>query len=246
MLIKYSLLKRILLIFFLVFIAACFAAALMRPHVLRLYFVACSDLDQIAPDVYVAPDMPQQKRQDLLSAIDEGKARVSALYGTYSATPVIVAGHKREIMQTYGSRTNNSTGIFLVTPVRAFIVFGPEGLNVDPIAHELAHAEYAARVTYAKARQTPFWFDEGLAVSFDERYTDEDWASLTDEGERSPDISELDPITAHDRLGYLVAQHEVLRWLEVVGQKGFLAFLEQVRSGVDFQAAYDALEQAYR
>ena len=55
-------------------------------------------------------------------------------------------------------------------PTAAISVFGPAGQTVDVLAHELAHAELLQRVGYFTMEFcVPAWFDEGLAVQFDER-----------------------------------------------------------------------------
>ena len=83
---------------------------LMPDGIARCYLVSVSDLDTIAPDVYVDPDMPESQRQALLSSLADGKERITSLYGEYAAGPVIIAGHTMDVMQTYGGNAYNRAG----------------------------------------------------------------------------------------------------------------------------------------
>ena len=52
----------------------------------------------------------------------------------------------------------------------SIVTLGPQGMNVDVAAHELVHAELAARMGVAKRTWVvPVWFDEGLAMQVDHR-----------------------------------------------------------------------------
>ena len=93
------------------------------------------------------------------------------------------------------------------------------------LSHELAHVELSARIGYWNRDEIPNWFDEGLAVQFDDRYSDAEWRTRTDNGRTAPDLGQMAIITYDDRLGYLTAKHEVQRWLDVVGQEGFFVLL---------------------
>jgi hypothetical protein len=97
-----------------------------------------------------------------------------------------------------------------------------------------------------KWRGIPRWFDEGLAVQFDDRYSEEEWRLRTDNGRTAPKLDEIGVIKGSDWLSYATAKHEVRRWLDIVETKGLLAFLSAVRNGADFQDAYQSTELAYQ
>jgi len=67
------------------------------PGIAHCYLVRWSALDNIAPNVYVDPDMPESQGQTLLSSLADAKERVAALYGD-SAGAVIIAGHTLELV----------------------------------------------------------------------------------------------------------------------------------------------------
>ena len=226
-------------------LAICVASYRLAPReVIRCYLVRWSELDSLAPDLYVDPEMPEAQRQILRSSLADAKARVAVLYGEYTADPVIIAGHTLDVMETYGGNRYNRAGRTYLTLTATFIILGPDGmLSTDVLAHELAHAEFAARIGHANRKEIPSWFDEGLAVQFDERYSEEEWQARTDGGRTAPDLDQLGVIRHDDWLAYATAKHEVGRWLDAVGQEGFWAFLEAIRSGQALQDAYSSTER---
>lgn len=224
--------------------AACYKLA--SHEVVRCYLVRWSDLDNIAPNLYVDPAMSDSQRQILLSSLANAKERVTTLYGEFMANPVIIAGHTMDVMKTYGGNSYNQAGRTYITPVATFIVLGPEGIvSIDVLSHELAHVEFAAMIGYSNKNKVPNWFDEGLAVQFDYRYSEVEWQAVTDGGKLAPDLDQIGIIKHDDWLGYTTAKHEVRRWLDVVGQEGFFALLQSIQSGGEFREAYYSIEQTH-
>jgi hypothetical protein len=240
--------KRVALVLGLGLLAAiCAALYQMAPRgLLRCYLVRWSHLETVAPNLFVDPDMSEPQRQILRSSLADAKARVAALYGEYTASPVIIAGHSMEVMSDYGGNSYNRAGKTYLTLAATFILLGPGGISSpDVLSHELAHAEFSARIGHGNRDEIPNWFDEGLAVQFDERYSEAEWRRRTDNGRTAPDLDQLGIIRHNDWLAYATAKHEVGRWLEAVGQKGFWAFLQAIRSGHEFQEIYSSIERAY-
>jgi len=67
-------------------------------------------------------------------------------------------------------RQINSYGNTQFVGGRACVMIGPNGQNVDVVAHEMAHAELFLRVGWlARWLQIPTWFDEGVAMQVDYR-----------------------------------------------------------------------------
>ncbi len=224
------------------------AAGKLATHpIVRCYLVRWSDLDNIAPNIYVDPNMPESQRQLLLSSLADAKARVATLYGEYTAQPVIIAGHTMEVMKAYGGSSDNRAGRAHLTLIAAFIVLGPNGLASveDVLPHELAHVEFSARIGHGNRGKIPVWFDEGLAVQFDSRYSESEWRARTDNGRTAPTLDQIGVITHGDWLEYATAKHEVRRWLDVVGREGLRAFLQSIRNGAEFQETYRSIERAY-
>jgi hypothetical protein len=212
----------------------------------RCYLVSWSGLDQIAPNLYVDPDMPEAQRQSLLSRLADSEKQVASLYGSYTARPTVIAGHTMAVMDDYGGNLYNRAGRTYLTLASAFIVLGPDGVrSEDVLSHELAHAELLARIGYWSRGEIPNWFDEGLAVQFDNRYRFAEWAVEADDGRAAYDLDQLGVIKHDDWLAYAGAKQEVNRWLATVGQAGLLALLQAIQSGEAFQPAYDAIERKH-
>jgi hypothetical protein len=234
--------------------AALFALALLLlggavfaygfPHQIRCLLVQWSDLDNVAPRVYVDPNMSEREVQRFLEVLAEATGSMASLYGEYTAQPVIIAGRDMDIVRKYGGQTHNRVGRTQISVIGTWIVLGSGGLNMDAIAHELAHAELAARIGAWKWRSIPRWFDEGVAVQFDGRYSEEEWRLRTDDGRTAPKLDEIGVIKGSDWLSYPTAKHELRGWLDIVQTKGFLDFLSAVRNGADFQDAYRSTVQA--
>ena len=214
---------------------------------LRCYFVRWSDLDEIAPNIYVDQVMPESQRETLLASITNAKERIAALYGEYTASPVIITGHTMAVMEMYGGNSYNRAGRAYLTLTSAFIILGPNGISdVDILSHELAHIEFSKRIGHLNWKKVPNWFDEGLAIQFDDRYTEEEWQRQTNNGEKAPNVWHMGVIRHDDRLGYATAKHEVSRWLGVVKQEGFWEFLDAMQEGNEFDKVYRYLENQFQ
>ena len=238
--------KKILLASILFLLIGASSYKLASNELVHCYLVRWSTLENIGPNLYVDPDMPDSQRQLLLSSINTSKKRISTLYGGFTATPIIIAGYTMEVMEFYGGNSYNRAGRTHITPVATFIILGPDGVvSVDVLAHELAHAEFTERIGYWNRNKFPNWLDEGLAVQFDCRYSDVEWRAMTDNGRLAPDLDQIGTIKHDDWLGYATAKHEVRRWLDVVGQEGFLELLQSIQSEDEFRETYQSIEQAY-
>jgi hypothetical protein len=203
---------------------------LSKHPVMRCYLVCWSDLDQITENVYVDPAMPEANREHLRAAVTEAKQRIAAIFGDFQGDAVIIAGHTMSIMNEYGGNSYNQVGRTYLTTLGSYIVLGPGGAqDTDVIAHEMAHAELSHRLGYRRANQLPDWFEEGLALQVDERYTEAEWLAKTSNGAAAPDLDEIGIIRHDDWLGYATAKHEVSRWMGVSGQEGLLKFLQAIR-----------------
>lgn len=124
-------------------------------------------LDEIAPRVFVDPALPATERAKFLALLSTGQARVAAFYGSYDATPIIIAGTDLKRLAAFTQNSYACTHYFVGG---ASVVFGPDGLNEDVVSHELAHAQIFSRLGWWRTLTAlPTWFDEGLAMQFDAR-----------------------------------------------------------------------------
>ena len=115
----------------------------------------------------------------------------------------------------------------------AIIVLNPDGQNVDVLAHEWAHAEFASRVgVLTRTYQVPTWFDEGLAMQVDWRdsYTDAAMAELLQETGHRPVLEEISSLNGfiqpgkQGRLNYAFSRCVVAQMLR---SESLQSFLEQ-------------------
>jgi len=238
--------KIVLLLIFLLVITVAVSYILVTNSLVRCYLARLSDLDRLAPNIYIDPDMSDNQRMTLQASIAAAEKRIAGLYGEYTARPVLFAGHTMDVMETYGGNSYNRAGRTHLTLTAAFVILGPDGMmSVDVLSHELAHVEFVARIGHVNRAKVPNWFDEGLAVQFDDRYSEVEWQTRTDNGRTAPDLDQIGVIGYNDWLGYATAKHEVKRWLELVGQDGFWTLLESIRSGDPFQDSYNSIEREY-
>ena len=127
---------------------------------------------------------------------------------------------------------------------RICVVAGPDGRNVDVLAHELVHAEVAARVGFwRRMTQIPVWFDEGAAMQVDDRA---EFNSMAGETLSSTAFVEplksfgaffaVDPdtLTRH----FTLAKSHVAAWFERVGRGSFYRRLRAIRTGQSFDEVW--------
>ncbi|WP_018619116.1 hypothetical protein [Spirosoma luteum] len=148
----------------------------------------------------------------------------------------------------------------------SYLILGPDGNNADVIAHELCHDELFARLGWWRVkRQIPQWFNEGLALLVDYRFSKPAlWDTPRRPGKRPPTESNSSPFTTrqmiklselettrdffggdygHTMLAYQTAASEVAHWLSVVGKAGIPALMDAVAKGDNFSDAYRQLER---
>ncbi len=153
----------------------------------------------------------------------------------------------------------------------AYLILGPDGNNADVIAHELCHDELFARLGWWRVkRQIPQWFNEGLALMVDYRFSNPSVWESPDSVKQSIPFSEestsmpfpqrpmlklVDLETTrdffggdyrHTMLAYQTAADEVARWLMVVGRASVPALTNSINDGTDFGEAYRTLERRKR
>ncbi|BAU28055.1 hypothetical protein DFP93_101131 [Aneurinibacillus soli] len=214
-----------------------YAAA--APQLTNSMLVRWSDMKQIAPDIYVDPHMSTKKQGILLRDIHTARERVSRLFGSIEAEPVLILSDSIDTLRRYtsGSAQTYSSAAGII------IVLGPDGLNVPIISHELTHAEL-----YHRVGKVPAWFDEGLAMMVDGRYTEKlesNWNQMTNNGKNQPDFSAMDTHRQFETANkdiistYMLSCYEVTRWYKRIGNHGFQDFLKEIENGSPFIPAYN-------
>lgn len=136
-------------------------------HALACEFIEYSNYSEIAPNIFVSNSFNIDHKENLFSKITLGKSRVNNTFGQMISNPKVVITTSESEASDFGS---NKYGKALLTPLGQCIVFGPEGQNIDVIAHEYTHAEVHYRVGWLKhLLNVPIWFNEGVALLVDFR-----------------------------------------------------------------------------
>jgi hypothetical protein len=135
-------------------------------HTLGCEFIGYSSYSEIAPNIFASTSFSLDKKGELLSKIKQGKSRVDNTFGNMGSNPKVVIATNKVEASDLGS---NEWGRMLYSPLGECIVLGPEGQNVDVIAHEFMHAEVHFRVGWLKFINLPIWFNEGIGTQVDFR-----------------------------------------------------------------------------
>lgn len=214
---------------------------------------------------------PVQQRQLLRHALT-ARDRIRRFWGNQRGGAVLVYCSRQADYEQY-CVGGEGAGCSLGTPWgTAYLVLGPEGNNADVIAHELCHDELFTRLGWWRVkRQIPQWFNEGLALMVDYRFSSPSvWEQPDSSAENlsslpwppypmphapNPMLKLTDLETTrdffggdywHTMLAYRTAAQEVAHWLSVVGRAKVAVLTDAVASGDAFSEAYRRLERAQR
>jgi len=210
-------------------------------------------MEQIAPHVYVANDVPQEKRQKLLESYEEGKRRIEAFYGSLLTDATIYGCAARECIESFGGWGDG----FAAGKMQSGILLWTKTFGSGEVAHEWSHLELAARVGPEGMRTVPMWFHEGLATVVGDipRHSEAVYREAVANGFPIPPLSELItgtqwgeafgkyPNAKGLNVVYATAGHEVRAWLQRCGREGLFALIERLRSGERFSTAFDAIAE---
>jgi hypothetical protein len=231
------------IIWFLLLLIGGFVFAYFNASMIRAVLVRVSDIKRVENRLYVDPHLAEDKLKSLEADILEAKSRVLELYGGCLADPAIIAGDNVKMLSKFGM-TKGGTGVSHITMIGSYIVLGPNGMNVDVIAHEMCHCELAKRVGMLNREKIPAWFDEGLAMQLDDRekYGEEEWVKLTGYGKSVPDIKLVNTserfYNSQAASHYIIAKHELKQWLAAVGTNGLSELVLKIKKGREFGEAY--------
>jgi len=137
-------------------------------HVLLLAAIESSSFIKESEYIFVDPDLEELEIKRALSAISEGKERISKTFGSYTANPVIVITGTSESANKYG--LGRFPAKAFAAPWNQYVVVNYHVSNIDVITHELMHAQIREILGYwAYQTRIPTWFDEGVAMQVDYR-----------------------------------------------------------------------------
>lgn len=254
-------------------VALLLALPLLYPHLLRCMLVSRSGDFRTLTDgsatqpLYVSTSATARQRTLFQQHVRNARQRIRQFWGGPSQGRAILIYCPRQTDYARYCAGGEGAGCSLGTPWGdAYLVLGPDGNSVDVIAHELCHDELFARLGWWRVkRQIPQWYNEGLALLVDYRFSSPDlWeqpdrAAGTEPLERRRGFSPMLPLADlettsdffggdYDRvmLAYQTAADEVARWVQQVGRAGVPALARAVAGGEPFANAYRRLERERR
>ncbi|GAB2545062.1 hypothetical protein [Spirosoma aerophilum] len=195
--------------------------------------------------------------------------RIQKFWGNREGKAIVIYCPEQDDYEQYCAG-GEGAGCSVGTPWgTSYLILGPEGNNTDVIAHELCHDELFARLGWWRVkRQIPQWFNEGLALMVDYRFSSPTvWEQPDTLDQSQPEAKTIVPFPQrpmlklselestrdffggdymHTMLAYQTAADELTRWLSIVGHKGVATLTDEVEAGKDFQTVYLQLERAKR
>jgi hypothetical protein len=215
--------------------------ALAFPGTTACALIEFSGLETLPNGTRIQPSSSETERQAILEIEAQAKTRIEKMFGAPRAKPLVVFLNNPASVFTF---TSNGYGSTLFVGSRACVILGPDGTNVDVVAHELLHAELSERVgPWRRSSEIPAWFDEGVAMQVDFRSC---YNSI-----QTVDATELAPlrtlrsmdqfnagndeeITRH----YARSKRAVAQWLERIGRSNLYSRLERIRAGERFEVVF--------
>lgn len=153
----------------LLLILAAFLAVMFVPNPFRMMMPSYFGFEEIAPQVFLPPDLSPKMRENALKEIKAAEQIVIEFYGSLAPRPKIVLCPFETCDDVFGK-----LGSLGVAYGKRVIRVNEKGMNPVILSHELMHTNLKAWVgewrTYFGS--VPAWFDEGLAVlvSKDQRF----------------------------------------------------------------------------
>ena len=241
-----KLVGRILILIPIFGIVLLMASYYAMPQLTRCYFVQYNDDFFQREGVYISKNTPQWVQDSLLKRIQLAKDRNDAFWEGMKSDPTVIFCHRKWRFERMGVKGNPaSTWLSLAG---AYVVLGPSAFNLDIISHELCHAELQAQVGwFARDKEIPTWFDEGLAMQLDyrKRYAEKNLtqfgASLLADREVMSLEGPEDFFSSKkevSRLRYIRAKKKVRQWLGEHPRARLAVFVSHIREGKSFEEAF--------
>lgn len=239
---------------------------LLYPQLIRCLWIDRSSNFQLleqAPQVYIHRSTTPRQRWQLWQHVARAQHRIQQFWGDQRGKAILIYCPDQADYEQFCAG-GEGAGCSIGLPWGAsYLVLGPEGNNTDVIAHELCHDELFARLDWWQIkRQIPQWFNEGLALMVDYRFTPPTSWEHPDSAQTNQQfrpetgsaprlqhpllkLTDLETTRdffggnyTHTMLAYRTAADEVTRWLSVVGRAGVPALTDAITQGATFDEAY--------
>ncbi len=257
-------------------IALPIAALILYPQLVRCTRVGQSDDFRVLAGVkqgevvYVNRSATARQQDRFRGQLRTARDRIRHFWGDQRGRAVLIYCPQQADYEQY-CVGGEGAGCSIGTPWGAsYLILGPDGNDADVIAHELCHDELFVRLGWWRVkRQIPQWFNEGLALMVDYRFSSPAvWEQPDTAQDKTSDIEDdMMPFARHPMikladlettreffggdyghvmLAYQTAADEVSRWLTAVGRAGVPALTNAVADGSEFGDAYRRLERTKR
>lgn len=193
--------------------------------------------------IFVSIDTPEETLKTLVYVFKYSKNEVKKFWTGFSNEAIIIYCHNERAYSKYGMK-----GVPALTRLGSYVILPNDGLYVEIISHELCHTELFARLGknwWVYYQKLPCWFDEGLALQFNNTGTYEKNALDTIGRWPIKKLRTIDrprkfyrndsKITLHH---YLVAKKEIASWLSEHSKNDLLNVIDSLREEGEFYAVY--------
>jgi len=214
---------------------------------LRCLFISQSDQFLVSKEdnitIYVSKDTPKDTVQLLYYIIKEGINRNELLWGKKLGEATVIYCHNPTLYNKFGHE-----GLPALTRLGTYIIAPSTSLSEEIFSHEFCHTEMfnnLDRNLWVYFYRLPCWFDEGLALQFNNSGV---YSSDSLEAIEKMSLEELRKI---DRYGefyvtdsnqllnhYSAAKLELSRWLNKNSKEDILKVVTAFKNGKDFYEAY--------
>ena len=235
--------KRIALVLLIVIPISALAHFIIFPQQTRSILISYSSFKKDGR-LYFNNNTPQNKVDSVKQLIELAVNRVAGFWGQKTCNPKFIYCKSEADFKKYGSRY--SVPALTHLKLGAYIVISNEGIDLDIIAHEIAHAEFYERLGfYNWSFKIPRWFDEGLAMQNDNRnyYSEDTLRVKSDNFKNLPDIKKFksgkqfneEGTNEQIMLNFMTAKHEVKNWYT---KEKLDKFIKDINAGKSFDEAF--------
>jgi hypothetical protein len=215
--------KKILIgtvIFFILNVLAWAGFYIKSSELFNCFFINYSNnFTEIKENLYISLDTPETLQDSIIAALDKADKRVCSFWNVNqrAGNPVIIFCYSKDMLTSY---SRNNFIVTYKTPLKCFIIFYRDYIDLDILSHELSHTEFCSRIGYFKNSKIPVWFDEGLAMQVDyrEEYSEEKYNELKDSATMKVDLSTISKAgefyAGNYYYHFILAKHEVSSWIK--------------------------------
>lgn len=201
-------------------------------------FVGVADLHAL-PDGSLTDSASPDEQDRYVRLTLESRERIANTFGEPKAKPILVYFSRPD---GFGPFKLNAFGSTQFIGSRTCVMIGPEGQNIDVVAHELMHAEIHERAGFwNRFMKIPTWFDEGLAMQVDFRPK---YLLAAEDAHAIDEVRQLTSFSSFFNGGekvvvsnYAKARVLVADWIAKVGKASVYQQLHQLRDGQSVEEA---------